>query len=519
MTVRFNHANNQAQILQQLKAAQSRVETLQQQQVQQQKPDEQQNLQANAHQQQQQTYSSFNALNHAATMNLYDHKELSKEQRENALNTVKPTENNKKDSTLSTELAQEKSKVTTHERQLTEIQGQPKDTNPEIAELKNNPIYEKLPDDVKSRADVAQLINNVDSEALLDPDQAVNSLVDQALMGNKKAFMKLDEYSKNPYDKLQESSGKGIEKVIAGADGRPKILEMIAGTSTEKAGDAAAKLMNLSDRNPRAQQGTERLLRQGAINFTKTATEAVKQDPGHAAKSINTLMQRGNLSKSDRKSAVNVLGQIAKESPTGAAGQDAARGLTKAVKNEPLDIAKSAAIELKEATLSGNDNAMHGLKALSKCDDPSRAALALTQLGEVAMSGSSNATEGLTAVKSVAEDPTSNSKVRNQAVGILGNIANSGGANGKEAVQTISDIAVNKSNPSSGTAFNEIGKMNNATLGITTPTANKDIKENSNLSDTDTYKKVMATQQQINTLSSQPSSFLNKFAMQFMQAV
>jgi hypothetical protein len=505
-------------IMQQLKAAQNRVQQLQQQISTQNNP-EQTKPQELQQQNNQQTPGNFEALNHAAAMNIYNHKELSTTQQQGALEHLQPKDNKEKKPHLVSQLEKAKGDVQTQEKLLGDVQSTPDNNNPELAKLKENPIFAKLPNDLKARPDVAQLVNNVEEEALLDPDKAVQALVDQALMGNKKAYMKLNEYSKNPYEKLQENAGKGMEKVISGAEGRPKVLEMIAGTPTEKANDAAAKLMNLSDRNPRAKQGFESLLRKGAINFTKVANQAKNLDPGHAAKSINQLMINGNLSKADRKGAVGILGQIAKESATGAAGQDAARGLTRAVKSDSLDIAKNAAIELKEATLHGNSDALTGLKKLSKCDDPSRASLALTQLGEVAMSGTSSSVEALSTIKKVAQDPGTNGKVRAKAVDTLGKVAGQGGANGKEAVDTISNIAVNKSNPANGHAFNLIGKMNDSTLNIKPNTGVQNPKDKSNLSDTETYQKVMATQQQMNTMSQQPTGFLNKFALQLMPAV
>lgn len=504
--------------MQQLKAAQNRVQQLQQQISTQNTPEptKPQELQQ---QNNPQNTGNFDALNHVAAMNIYNHKELSTTQQQGALELLQPQDAKNKKSNLVSELEKANSDVQTQEKLLGEVQPSTGNKNPELDKLKQNPLFEKLPNELKSRPDVGQLISEVGEEALLDPEKAVQSLVDQALMGNKKAFEKLNEYSKNPYDKLQESAGKGMEKVISGAENRPKILEMIAGTPTEKSNEAAAKLMNLSDRNPRAQQSFEGLLQKGAINFTKVASQAKDMDPGHAAKSINQLMIRGNLSKEDRKGAVNILGQIAKESPTGAAGQDAAKGLTRAVKSDSMDVAKGAANELKEATLSGNQDALSGLQKLSKCDDPSRAALALTQLGEVAMSGTSGSVEALTTITKVAQDPGTNGNVRSHAVDTLGKVAEKGGVNGKEAIDTISNISVNKSNPANAHAFNLVGKMNDSTLGIKPNTDVQNPKDKSNLSDTETYKKVMATQQQMNALSQQPTGFFNKLALQFMPAV
>lgn len=516
MTVRLNHGQNQAFILQQLKAAQNRVATLTQE-VQQTNPQEQSRTKEtqNNQQQTQQSGKEFDALNHAAAMNVYGNNNLSSTQKEQALSHLQPKAD--KDSKQG-ELREAKTEVTQHQKSLSGIQQNPATQNPQLEALKDNPIFEKLPAEIKNRPDAAQLVQNVEQEALLSPESAVQALVDAALQGDKKAYMKLDEYAKNPYEKLQQNAQKGMEKVVSGAEGRPKVLEMIAGTSTEKAQEASAKLLNLANRNPRAQQGIERLVRKGAVNFTKTAQMAKDQDPGNAAQSINTMLIRGNLSKADRKGAVGILGQIATESPTGAGSKDAAKGLTRAVKSEPLDVAKTAAVQLKEATMSGNSHALNGLQMLSKCDDPSRAALALTQLGEVAQSGTSNSVEALQSIKSVAEAPDTNGKLRNQAVELLGNVAQSGGANGKEAVETVSNIATNKSNPANATAFNTIGKLNDATLGVNPSKQGRNVKKQGNLSDTETYKKIMATQQQIQTQSQQPLSFFNKLGMQFMSA-
>lgn len=504
--------------MQQMKAAQNRVQSLEQQVKTQNGPELEKSQEQNQ-QQKQQGPGNFEALNHAAAMNVYNHRELSLSQQQGALEFLQPQDTKNKKSNLVNQLEQARGDVQTQEKLLGDIQTTPEAKNPETEKVKDNPLFEKLPEDVKKRPDVAQLMNNVEQGALLDPEKAVDALVDQAMMGNKKAFMKLHEYSKNPYDKLQENAGKGIEKVIAGAEGRPQLLEMIAETPTEKSGEAAAKLMNLSNRNPRAQQSFERLVKNGDVNFTKVATEAKNMDPGNAAGSINQLMLRGNLSKADKKGAVDILGQMAKEQPTGAAGQDAARGLTRAVKSDSIDIAQSAAVQLKDATLSGNTGALDGLQKLSKSDDPSRAALALTQLGDVAMSGGSSSVAALTTINKVAQDPGTNAKVRNQAVETLGRVAENGGANGKQATESISNIAVNKSNPASGNAFNMIGKMNDSTLGIKDSNNVQNPKDNSSLSDSGTFKKVMALQQQMNSLSQQPTGFMQKFAMQFMPAM
>ena len=158
---------------------------------------------------------------------------------------------------------------------------------------------------------------------------------------------------------------------------------------------------------------------------------------------------------------------------------------------------------------------MDGLQKISKDKDPSRAALALNQLGEIAKTGSSNSGEALQTIKSTAQDPAANGKTRNLAVNLLGNIANAGGANSKEAVQTISNIATNKSNPANALAFNEVGKMNDSTLGINPTSSPKNTKDNYNLSDTETFKKVMSAQKQLNAFSQQPLSFMNKMAMNF----
>ncbi|MGD9580237.1 MAG: hypothetical protein AB7V50_02600, partial [Vampirovibrionia bacterium] len=210
-----------------------------------------------------------------------------------------------------------------------------------------------------------------------------------------------------------------------------------------------------------------------------------------------------------------VLGQIAKESPTGAGSKDASIGLARAVKNEPMDIAKQAATQLKDATLNGNSYALNGLEKLSKCDDPARANLALNQLGEIAQTGSANSGAALNTVKTSAQDPTANAKTRNHAVNLLSNVANSGGANGKEAVKTMSNIAVNKSNPANHIAFNEIGKMNDSTLGIKPNNPSQNKNKSQNLSDSETYKKVMMTQQQLNSFGQQPLNFMNKLTMNF----
>lgn len=490
MTIRANQLSNQALIMQQLQAAKTRVAKIQQENTNQTK-NPPNTPQANNSQ----TSNNFEALNQTALMNLSDHKNL----------------------TAKLQTAQ--NEVQVHERLLGEFKASPTKQKPENKELKGNPVYEKLPDNIKNRTDVAQLVNSVPEEALLDPDKAVQSLVDQSLMGNKAAYQKLNEYSKTPFDQLQESASKGMETVVNSADGKPKVLEMVASVPTDKAGEAAAKLMNLAHKNPRAQKGIEKLIANGSVNFSKTANRAKEIDPGQAAKSINTLMAGGKLSKSDKKGAIDVLGQIAKESPTGAGSKDAAIGLTRAVKNESMDIAKTAAAALKDATLNGNTNAMDGLQKLSKCDDPSRAALALNQLGEIAKTGSGSSGEAMQTIKSTAQDPTANGKTRNLAVNLLGNIANTGGANGKEAVQTMSNIASNKSNPANAIAFNEIGKMNDSTLGINPTSSSKNIKKTQNLSDTETFKKVMATQNQLNAFAQQPTSFMNKLAMNFAPAV
>lgn len=512
MTVGLNLQNNQLSALQQLKAAQSRMEKLQQD-VQQQKATTNTDNQQQPQQQQAQLQNNFNALNQIATMNIYNNKGLNVEQQQNALQTVQPQDPKSKNTNLVSQLEEARTDVQTQEKLLTEIQSKPEGQNPEAKEAKDNPLFEKLPQELKQRKDIAQLMKQVDSEALLDPEKAVESLVNDALAGNKKAFMKLDEYSKNPFDKLQDSAGKGIEKVMAGAEGRPNILEMIASSSNERAGDAAAKLMNLSAENPRAQQGFERLVQSGAVNFTKVANDAKNMDPGKAASSINMLMMRGNLDKSDRKGAVSVLGQIASESPTGAGSSEAAKGLTKAVMSEPMDVAKQAAVELKQATLNGNENALNGLQTIAKSKDPQRAQLALSQLGEVAMSGSSNSTAGLETIKSVAQDPKTNGKTKSFAVETLGKVANAGGNNSADAAKTVSDIAVNKSNPANIFALNEVSKFNDSQTG-NNQNNNKPNSLTSNLSETDTYKKVMSLQQQINGAGQQPFNFLNMFAMQ-----
>lgn len=512
---RLNHTNT---ITQQLKAAQNRVEKLEQE-LQTQKPLTQNNEkeQNQPQLQQQQTTNNFDALNHIAAQNLQANPSLQTNQQQGIFDQIKPDNKKDENSKLRSELATARTDVRTNEQLLANVKPADQAQDPKKAELHNNPIFHQLPQELKDRQDIGQLIPSTDSDALLNPDKAVQGLVDQALMGNKKAFTKLSEYSKNQFDLLQNLAGKGMEKVIAGAEGRPKVLEMVASTNTEKAGEAAAKLLNLADRNPRAQQGIEGLLRKGKVNFTKVANDAKNLDPGRTATSINELMKRGNLSKADRKGAVAILGQLAKESPTGTAGQDAVKGLVRAVKSEPLDIAKQAATNLGDASLNGNANAMNGLQKLAKSDDPSRAQLALSQLGKIAMSGTSNATAGLDTIKSVAQDPGANGKTRNFAVETLGKVASAGGGNTKDAVNTLSNIATNKANPSSANAFNVIGKMNNSTLGVTKTASNP--KDNSNLSDTETYKKVMATQQQLNGFAQKTPGILNKFAMQFAPAM
>ena len=472
--------------MQQLQAAKTRVDKINQENNIQ--PD---NLQSNPQENKQQTSNNFQALNQTALRNLSDHKNL----------------------TDKLQTAQDKVQV--HEKLLSELKSSPEKQSPENKELKGNNVFEKLPDKIKNRSDVAQLVNSVPQEALLDPDKAVDSLVDQSLMGNKAAYQKLDQYSRTPFDELQNKASKGMETVVDNADGKPKVLEMIASVPSDKAGEAAAKLMNLAHKNPNAKKGIEKLISNGTVNFSETANRAKELDPGQAAKSITTLMSSGALSKSNKKGAIDVLGQIAKESPTGAGSKDASIGLTKAVKNESMDIAKNAAVALKDASLNGNASAMDGLQKISKDKDPSRAALALDQLGEIAKTGSSNSGEAMQTIKSTAQDPTANGKTRNLAVNLLGNIANTGGANGKEAVQTISKIATNKSNPANALAFNEVGKMNDSTLGIKPTNSQKNTKDNYNLSDTETFKKVMSAQKQLNAFSQQPLSFMNKMAMNF----
>jgi hypothetical protein len=515
LTVRLNQINQQATILQQLRAAQNRVDKLEQE-TQQTKPrenqDQQQQEQKVAQQQNQDPNSNTNTLNHLAALNIYNNNSLSGTQQQNALQFLQPQ--NQKNGNQA-ELKEARSDVQTQQNLLAEVQSSPEGQNQQAKELAKDPLFQKLPQDLKGRADIQDLMKTVEPEALLDPGKAVDSLVDQALAGNKKAFIKLDEYSKNPYDKLQQNAQQGMEKVAAGAEGKPKVLEMIASTATEKSNEASAKLLNLVHQNPRAQQSFERLLRNGSVNFSKVADQAKDMDPAKTASSINTLMKRGNLSKSDQKGAVSVLSELAKQSPTGSAGQIAATGLVRAVKSSPMDIAKSAAQGLKEAVLSGNPNAMSGLQQLAKADDPSRAQLALAQLGEVAKSGASNATAGMETIKDVSQDPGANAKVRNFAVETLGKVANAGGANSQDAVNTLSNIAINKGNPASGNAFNEIGKMNNTTVNNTG--AKNTPKQTSSLSDSETYQKVMATQKQMNALSQQSPNFLQKFALNFAQ--
>lgn len=496
--------------MQQIKAAQNRVEKLEQL-IEAPKPSNDNNVQQQAQEPQQQTANNFNALNYAAAMNIYNHKELSTDQQQGALQSLKLQESKDKNPNIITELEKTKTNLQTKEKLLAETQTMPEAGNPEAKKLKEDALFEKLPPELKARKDIGELMGQVDSEALLDPDKAVDALVNEALTGNKKAFMKLDEYSKNPFQKLQQSAAQGMEKVAAESQYSPKVLEMIAGTTSEKSNEAAVKLLNLVDKNPRAQQGFERLVKSGAINFTQVASDAKDKDPAQAASSINMLLLRGTLDKSDRKGAVGILGQIAKESPTGAGSKEAAKGLTRAVMTEPLDIAAQAISELTEATINGNADALSGLQLIAQSNNPSRSQLGLQQLGKVSMSGATGSTESLETIKKVAQSPSTDGKTRNFAVETLGKVANAGGNTGKEAVQTISNVAVNKTNPASGNAFNEIGKLNNSTIGIN-PTNNNN--KQPNLSDSDTYKKVMATQQQINSFGQQSPSLLNKFSMQ-----
>jgi hypothetical protein len=498
--------------MQQLRAAQNRVEKLNQdsQQI---KPQEHQQEQQHLQQQNQDPNSNVNTLNHLATMNIYNNASLNPAQQQNALQNLQPKQESKNNSKL-TELKEAQNEVGTQEKLLAEVKGSPESQNKQAKELKGDPEFQNLPDDLKKRADIKDLMKTVEREALLDPDKAVDSLVDQALMGNKKAFIKLSDYSKNPYDKLQDNAGKGMDKVMGGADSRPKILEMIASTPTEKAGEAAAKLLNLADKNPRAQEGIERLIKNGDVNFSKVADQAKDMDPASAASSISMLMKKGSLSKEDRKGAVGVLSNLAKESPTGAAGKVAAEGLVNAVKSEPMEIARSAADGLKDAVLNGNPHALSGLQKLAKSDDPQKSQLALSQLGEVAKTGSASSGESLQTINKVAQDPGSNGKVKSFAVETMGKVANAGGANSQEAVNNLSNIAVDKGNSANGFAFNEIGKMNNATTGNIKAKTNP--KNNMNLSDSETYQKVMATQQQMNTMAQQSPNFLQQFALNFM---
>lgn len=502
--------------MQRLKAAQNRVDKLQKEAEVQQNQNTQ--LQQNKAPEQPQNAAAINALDHTAAMNLYNNKTLANETKESAFQFVGQNNNSKNNPNAVSELEKAQTDLQTNQKAIDDKKMQPENKNLQDPELKDDPIFKQLPDELKQRPDIKNLIQNVDKEALMNPEQLVSALVDQSLGGSRSAYQKLNDYSQTPYDKLQASAAKGIEKVFDGADNKPLVLEMIAATPSDKSDQAAAKLLNLSSYNPRAQQGIEKLASNGAINLTKVANNAKDLNPADTASSLNMLLMRGNLSKSDRQGAVGVLGDIAKENATGSAGSIAAKGLTKAVKSEPLDIARQAAVSLKEAATNGNDAAMSGLQKLVKSDDPSRAQLALTQLGEISMSGGTNSSAALETVKKVAESPNTNGQVRTQAVETLGKVAAQGGTNSQDAVQTMSNIAVNKSNPANATAFNEIGKLNNATVGQTQNTI-QNPKNETNLSDSDTFKKVMALQQQMKTASQQPTGLFSKFAMQFAPAM
>ncbi|MGD9579787.1 MAG: hypothetical protein AB7V50_00300, partial [Vampirovibrionia bacterium] len=276
MTIRANQLTNQALIMQQLQAARNRVAKIESQQT-----DNKTEVKSAGHDNKSNDKTAnneqnqFDTLNSQAANNIHDHKNL--------VNNLK----------------QAKNEVNVHQSLLDQIKGSKGEQNTQNEDLKDNPTFQKLSDDLKQRSDVKSLINSVPQEALIDPDKAVQSLVGQALMGNKKAYEKLDEYSRTPFDKLQEKASKGIESVVNGADGKPLVLEVIASVPTDKSNEAAAKLLNLAHKNPRAVNSMEKLLAKGDINFTKTAQRAKELDPGQAAKSINRLMINGSLSKTD----------------------------------------------------------------------------------------------------------------------------------------------------------------------------------------------------------------------------
>lgn len=526
MTLNVNSINHQQRYFQQIKTEQVRndrkLEENQNQQIQ------NQNRQIEVQQTQTQNTGNFDALRFAAVANIYNNTSLSMSQKQSGMSSIKPPNNSSKEKGVTSSDGSTKSQ---------NLFGDSKSAINPSEGLEDNPSFQKLPDELKSRPDIANLMQSTSIDALCNPESAVDELVGKAAMADKAAYMQLNSYSTNPYEKLQEAATLGKVKVLSEGEFKPKVFEMIASCNTDQSDTAAVKLLNMAATNPKAVEGIERLVNNGSINLTKVANQAKQEDPERTAGALGRLLDRGNLNKADQKGAVKILGDIAKESPTSGAGATAAKALTRAVKKQPMEIAKDAALNLREAAQSGNPHALFGLETLMKDTDPNKQMLAVENLGEIAKSGSSASGRAMESIKKSAQDPKTNSKVRNMAVETMGDIANSGGVNSKDAVQTISDIAVNKGNPANGTAFNVIGKMNDSVLGINNQTEKTDNAEKNektqaqpykqkqnpkqqqtNLSDMSTYKKVMSLQKQLNTLNQQPAALLRMFAGQAKSA-